>query len=236
MDKKRKEDLQSLCELLHITMSDLSLLDMALTHTSYAYESKKHPRPEHNERLEFLGDSVLSLVVSTYIYKKYPKNDEGFLSKLRAFLVCEATLAKLAKNVDLGEHLLLGNGELNVSGRERPSILADAFESLMGAYYLDQGFHATQKLLDGLLLKKIPDLVKEGFDLDYKTRLQEVVQKNGAIEIIYEQLEALGPAHDRTFKMRVLIDGTEYGRGSGHSKKEAEQHAARIALEKKAAE
>lgn len=233
MNKKREEELLELCEKFHITMKNLSLLDTALTHTSYAYESKKHPHPEHNERLEFLGDSVLSLVVSTYIYKRYGKKDEGFLSKLRAFLVCEPTLAQLAKKVDLGDYLLLGNGELNVSGRERPSILADAFESIIAAYYLDHGFDKVQKFLDDVLLKEVPILVKEGFDLDYKTRLQEVAQRNGAVEIVYEQIDATGPAHDRVFTMSVIVDGKEYGRGEGHSKKEAEQHAAQAALKRK---
>jgi len=232
MDKKRREDLNNLCKSLNLEMHDLELMNTALTHTSYAYESKKRPHPEHNERLEFLGDSVLSLVVSTYIYDKYTKKDEGYLSKLRAFLVCETTLAVFAKKMKLGDYLLLGNGELNVSGRERPSILADAFESVVGAYYLDQGLEKVGQFLFEIILKNIETLAKEGIDMDYKTRLQEEVQKNGVVDIEYEQLEATGPAHERVFKMRVLINKTERGRGSGRTKKEAEQQAAKIALAK----
>lgn len=236
MDKQRSKDLEQLCDKLCITMRNLQLLDTALTHTSYAYEAKQLPRPEHNERLEFLGDSVVSVVVSTYIYAKYPDKDEGYLSKLRAFLVCEATLARLAKQVGLGEYLRLGNGELRVSGRERPSILADAFEAVVGAYYLDQGLEQVRVYLDRLLLCHVDELAQEGIYLDYKTRLQEEVQSRGAVNIVYEQLAMDGPAHDRTFTMRVVVDGLEWGRGSGHSKKEAEQHAAQVALQKKTSE
>jgi ribonuclease-3 len=230
MDKKRKEDLTNLCKSLDIKMHDLELMNTALTHTSYAYESKKRPHPEHNERLEFLGDSVLSLVVSTYIYDKYTKKDEGYLSKLRAFLVCETTLAVFAKKMKLGDYLLLGNGELNVSGRERPSILADAFESVVGAYYLDHGLEEVKKFLYDIILKHIDALAKEGIDMDYKTRLQEEVQKNGVVDIEYDQLEAIGPAHERIFTMRVMVNRKERGRGSGRTKKEAEQQAAKVAL------
>lgn len=232
MNNQRREEIDRLNKSLNLAMQNTELLNTALTHTSYAYESKQVPRPEHNERLEFLGDSVLSLVVSTYIYDKYTKMDEGFLSKLRAFLVCEMTLAGLAKNLHLGEHLLLGNGEKHLAGAERPSILADAFESVVGACYLDCGLSAATAFLHENLLKHIDMLVQEGFDLDFKTRLQEEVQKQGAVDITYEQLEMKGPAHDRIFTMRVLVDAKEFGRGTGHSKKEAEQQAAKMALRK----
>jgi len=231
MNKKRKEALLKLCKALPMDFTSLELLDTALTHTSYAYEAKPNHHLVHNQRLEFLGDSVLSLVVSTYIYKKYKSKDEGELSKLRAFLVCEGTLAYLAKGISLGDYLLLGKGELNVDGEENPSILADAFEAVIGACYLDKGFAAVNELLSGLLLNKITELTKYGFDLDYKTRFQEEVQKHGPAEIAYVELESKGPAHARTFVMSLTVDGKECGRGEGHSKKEAEQHAAHEALE-----
>ena len=155
MEEQRQKELEGLCRQLGMVMEDLHLLDMALTHTSYAYESKKNPRPQHNQRLEFLGDSVLSLVVSTHIYRHYPQMDEGELSKFRAFLVCEETLAQLATEIHLGDHLLLGKGEINLDGEENPSILADAFESVLGAYYLDQGFAKVTGLLDRLLIRRI---------------------------------------------------------------------------------
>ncbi|WP_303225433.1 ribonuclease III [uncultured Acidaminococcus sp.] len=230
MEEQRQKELEGLCRQLGMVMKDLHLLDMALTHTSYAYESKKKPRPQHNQRLEFLGDSVLSLVVSTHIYKTCPQMDEGELSKLRAFLVCEETLAQLATENHLGDHLLLGKGEINLDGEENPSILADAFESVLGAYYLDQGFGKVTELLGRLLISRIPELTADGIDRDYKTRLQEVVQKDGPVEIDYEQVSAEGPSHNRTFVMRVLVNQEERGRGRGRTKKEAEQRAAREAL------
>lgn len=230
MEEQRQKELEGLCRQLGMVMKDLHLLDMALTHTSYAYESKKNPRPQHNQRLEFLGDSVLSLVVSTHLYKTCPQMDEGELSKLRAFLVCEETLAQLATENHLGDHLLLGKGEINLDGEENPSILADAFESVLGAYYLDQGFAKVTELLGRLLISRIPELTADGIDRDYKTRLQEVVQKDGPVEIDYEQVSAEGPSHNRTFVMRVLVNQEERGRGRGRTKKEAEQRAAREAL------
>lgn len=230
MEEQRQKELEGLCRQLGMVMKDLHLLDMALTHTSYAYESKKNPRPQHNQRLEFLGDSVLSLVVSTHIYKTCPQMDEGELSKLRAFLVCEETLAQLATENHLGDHLLLGKGEINLDGEENPSILADAFESVLGAYYLDQGFAKVTELLGRLLISRIPELTADGIDRDYKTRFQEVVQKDGPVEIDYEQVSAEGPSHNRTFVMRVLVNQEERGRGRGRTKKEAEQRAAREAL------
>lgn len=230
MEEQRQKELEGLCRQLGMEMKDLYLLDMALTHTSYAYESKKNPRPQHNQRLEFLGDSVLSLVVSTHIYKTCPQMDEGELSKLRAFLVCEETLAQLATENHLGDHLLLGKGEINLDGEENPSILADAFESVLGAYYLDQGFARVTGLLNRLLISRIPELTADGIDRDYKTRLQEVVQKDGPAEILYDQVSAEGPSHNRTFVMRVLVNGNELGKGRGRTKKEAEQRAAREAL------
>ena len=227
MEEQRQKELEGLCRQLGMVMKDLHLLDMALTHTSYAYESKKNPRPQHNQRLEFLGDSVLSLVVSTHIYKTCPQMDEGELSKLRAFLVCEETLAQLATENHLGDHLLLGKGEINLDGEENPSILADAFESVLGAYYLDQGFAKVTELLGRLLINRIPELTADGIDRDYKTRLQEVVQKDGPVEIDYEQVSAEGPSHNRTFVMRVLVNQEERGRGRGRTKKEAEQRGQR---------
>ena len=230
IEEQRQKELEGLCRQLGMEMKDLHLLDMALTHTSYAYESKKNPRPQHNQRLEFLGDSVLSLVVSTHIYKTCPQMDEGELSKLRAFLVCEETLAQLATENHLGDHLLLGKGEINLDGEENPSILADAFESVLGAYYLDQGFARVTGLLNRLLISRIPELTVDGIDRDYKTRLQEVVQKDGPAEILYDQVSAEGPSHNRTFVMCVLVNGNELGKGRGRTKKEAEQRAAREAL------
>ena len=214
---------------LNYSFRNPALLEEALNHSSYANEHRAAGL-RSNERLEFLGDSVLSLVVSTHIYKTCPQMDEGELSKLRAFLVCEETLAQLATENHLGDHLLLGKGEINLDGEENPSILADAFESVLGAYYLDQGFARVTGLLNRLLISRIPELTADGIDRDYKTRLQEVVQKDGPAEILYDQVSAEGPSHNRTFVMRVLVNGNELGKGRGRTKKEAEQRAAREAL------
>lgn len=232
MDKFREKALTQFCAGLHIVMDDLSLMDTALTHSSYAYEVTKGTRPEFNQRLEFLGDSVLSLVVSTYLYQHYPAMDEGQLSKFRAFLVCEETLAELAQEMHLGSLLLLGKGEHHLDGEKNPSILADAFESVIGAYYLDQGYGKAAALLAELLLAKIPILTEDGIDRDYKTRFQEAAQKDGPVDIEYRLAEAQGPSHDRTFVMKVFVNNVEFGTGSGRTKKAAEQSAARVALKK----
>jgi ribonuclease-3 len=232
MNKERKEELQELCRSLKIEMNDLYLLNTALTHTSYAHESKQFPKPNHSERIEFLGDSVLGLVVSTYMYKRFPRMDEGELTKLRAYLVCETTLSKYAKQIGLGDYILLGRGELLSGGRERNSILADAYESVGGAYYLDQGLEKAEKYLLDMMREELEMTAKHGLCRDFKTRLQDMVQKEGVVEIIYQLLGAKGPDHDKVFDTAVVINGVITGEGSGKSKKEAEQNAAREALMK----
>lgn len=232
MEKKRLSELRQLCESLAIDMAQLSLLDTALTHPSYAHEAKSHPKPKHNQRLEFLGDSVLSLVVSTYLFRHYRNLDEGELSKFRAFLVCEETLAQLAGEMQLGRYLLLGKGEQHMAGEDNPSILADAFESVLGAYYLDKGFQAACEFLDRILIQRIPELTADGIDRDYKSRLQEKVQESGPAEIRYEQVSADGPTNNRTFIMAVKVNDVVQGCGKGRTKKEAEQRAAREALKR----
>lgn len=144
ISEERRAKLQELCSNLGITMQQYELLNLALTHTSFAHETHHYPHNEHNERLEFLGDSVLGLIVSTYMYEHFPHFDEGRMTKLRAQVVCEASLYQCAKRIGLGDYLRMGNGELSSGGNKRPSILADAFEAVLGAYYLDQGFAAAQ--------------------------------------------------------------------------------------------
>ncbi len=232
MQSKRKEELLAFCGQLGITMNNLELLNTALTHTSYAHESKEQPRPVHNERIEFLGDSVLSIIVSTYMYKNFPRLNEGELTKLRAHIVCETSLAQYARKISLGKYLRLGKGEDFSGGRERASILADAFESVLGAYYIDQGLPAAQKFLLGLMKTELDFICEHGIYSDYKTRLQEIVQKDGDVDIVYELVDASGPEHNKVFTTAVSIGGKVVGKGAGHSKKEAEQHAAKSALEK----
>lgn len=230
MNKERKEVLKDLCIALNIEMEDMYLLNTALTHTSYAHESKETPKPPHSERLEFLGDSVLGLVVSTYMYKRFPKMDEGELTKLRAHLVCEASLAKYAREINLGEYILLGKGELISGGSDRASILADAFESVIGAYYLDQGLEKVNNYILQLMKEELIVMAKHGMCLDFKTRLQETVQKEGIVDIAYCLIAAKGPDHDKIFETAVTVNGDIIGSGVGKSKKEAEQNAAKEAL------
>lgn len=232
MQSKRKDELLEFCGLLGITMDNLDLLNTALTHTSFAHESKEQPRPVHNERIEFLGDSVLSLIVSTYMYKHFPKLNEGELTKFRAHIVCETSLAQYAHKISLGKYLRLGKGEASSGGRERASILADAFESVLGAYYIDQGLVAAEKFLLGLMKVELDFICEHGIYSDYKTRLQEIVQRDGDVEISYELIDSSGPEHNKSFTTVVSVAGKVVGKGVGHSKKESEQHAAKSALEK----
>ena len=233
ISEERRARLQELCESLGITMQRYELLNLALTHTSFAHETIHYPHNEHNERLEFLGDSVLGLIVSTYMYEHFPHFDEGKMTKLRAQVVCETSLYQCARRIGLGKYLRMGNGELSSGGNKRPSILADAFEAVLGAYYLDQGFAAAQKYLLGLLEEEINAVCNGQLVMgDYKSMLQEQLQHKAQYEIVYEMLDFEGPEHNRIFTSGVFINGTEYGRGKGRTKKESEQQAAREALER----
>ena len=231
--EERKEQLKELCAGLGITMHHYELLNLALTHTSFAHETLHYPHNEHNERLEFLGDSVLGLIVSTYMFEHFPHFDEGRMTKLRAQVVCEASLYQCAKCIGLGDYLRMGNGELSSGGNKRPSILADAFEAVLGAYYLDQGFAAAQQYLLGLLEEEINAVCNGQLVMgDYKSMLQERLQHEAQYEIVYEMLDFEGPEHNRIFTSGVFINGMEYGSGKGRTKKESEQQAAREALER----
>lgn len=232
MQRQREEQLKEFCQLLGVEMCNLELLDMALTHSSYAHEVKRKPKPEHNERIEFLGDSVLSIIVSTYMFNNFPKLAEGKLTKLRAHIVCEGSLYEYAKKIHLGDYLLLGRGEDLSGGRERPSILADAFEAVLGAIYLDCGMETARKYILGLMTEEIDDICANGTCGDYKTQLQEYLQKDGDVDLLYKVIATSGPEHNKTFKTEVLLDGEALGTGTGRSKKDAEQQAAKDAMEK----
>lgn len=235
--RERMAQLQEFCEELGITMQRYELLNLALTHTSFAHETMHYPHNEHNERLEFLGDSVLSLIVSTYMYQHFPSFDEGKMTKLRAQVVCEASLYQCAKKMRIGDYLRMGHGELVSGGNMRPSILADAFEAVLGAYYLDQGFTAAQKYLLGLLEDEIKAVCRGLVMLgDYKSMLQEFLQQYSQSEVSYELLGFTGPEHNRIFTSGVFVDKEAYGKGSGRTKKESEQQAAKEALDRLRAE
>jgi ribonuclease III len=205
----------------------LSYYEQSLTHSSYAHE--KGQRRIHNERLEFLGDAVLELIISDYLYQHYPNFSEGKLTKLRADLVCEASLARLAFGLNLGQYLRLGKGEINGGGASRPSLLADTIEALIGANYLDQGLEiCRQNILE--LFSPILQELKEGIlRRDYKTLLQEFAQARYAVTPVYRIVRESGPDHDKVFKAEVILTSDAVGAGEGRSKKEAEQAAAKEA-------
>ncbi|MDY6825653.1 MAG: ribonuclease III [Bacillota bacterium] len=206
---------------------DRKLYEQALTHSSYAHE--KGHRRLHNERLEFLGDAVLELIISDYLYEVYPHLQEGKLTKLRADMVCEASLARIAFTLNLGEYIRLGKGEIVGGGSTRPSLLADAVEAMIGALYLDVGLKkGRQCVLD--LYQQILFELKEGvLRRDYKTLLQEFTQARFAVTPVYRISKESGPDHQKTFEAEVILDNDTIGSGWGRSKKDAEQAAAREA-------
>ncbi|MCQ2372505.1 MAG: ribonuclease III [Phascolarctobacterium sp.] len=232
MQEARKKQLLNFCSLVHIELNDLNLLNMALTHSSYAHEAKENPKPECNERIEFLGDSVLSIIVSTYMYNNYPRLPEGDLTKIRANLVCTQSLFELAQKIHLGEYLLLGRGEALNGGRERDSILEAAFEAVLGAIYLDKGMDYARNYLLNIMQSNIDYACVHGATGDYKTKLQEYLQKDGDVNLTYQLVSCSGPEHNKIFNMEVLLEGKRIGIGTGHKKKDAEQKAAKDALEK----
>jgi len=213
---------------LNIQFRDASLLREAFTHSSYVNE---HKDATHNERIEFLGDAVLQLAVSQYLYRVYPTWPEGKLTFVRAAIVREQALSKLAKKLSLGEYLRLGRGEDLSGGRERPSLLADVFEAFVGALYLDGGWDAVISFLTEHMFPEIEAYVERGV-IDAKSRLHEKVQQLALGAVEYVVREERGPANDREFVIEARIQGEAYGSGSGRTKKEAEQEAAAKALQR----
>ena len=221
--------MEKLEEKIGYSFKDKSLLQTALTHSSYANE--KHDRSLSYERLEFLGDSILGLVTAEFLYSHEPALPEGRMTRLRAELVCEASLKKVAEELGIGEYMRLGKGEERSGGRGRASILADMVESVIAAIYLDSGMDAARSFIIDRLLKNA-DLGEQHKIADYKTELQELVQRKSDSHISYELTGESGPDHNKTFSFCVYINGVAAGQGSGRSKKEAEQAAACAALEK----
>ncbi len=215
-------------EKIGYNFKDESLLSEALTHSSYSNENKG--RVNCNERLEFLGDSVLSLIVTNYIFLNFSQLPEGDLTQLRASLVCEKALYKFAKFIDLGDFIKLSKGERNGGGTDRPSILSDAFEALIAAIFLDGGYECARDFVMNFIGPEIRNLRKKPIK-DYKTTLQEIVQKNPGERLEYRLISESGPDHNKHFVSEVLLNSNSIGKGGGRSKKEAEQQAAREALE-----
>lgn len=225
-------DAKVLEERLGVDFSKKDLLVQAVTHSSYAMEHE-HPRSSCNERLEFLGDAFFDAAIGELLYARLPDVEEGRLTKLRAMIVCEESLYEAALSLGIGDVLLLGRGEEMSGGRTRKSLLADALEALIGALYLDQGYEAVRELVARLFEDKIEDAIEGRIVQDFKSTYQEQLQAHGHVEIHYEVIREEGPDHNKRFFTEVSVDGTVTGKGSGHSKKEAEQAAAKDALTKR---
>ena len=222
--------MEALERKLKYAFRNRALLEEALNHSSYANEHRGAGICS-NERLEFLGDSILGFVTAEHLFKTYPDLPEGDLTRMRAALVCEQSLYEVARHLELGQYLKLGRGEEAGGGRSRQSILADAVEAVFAAIYLDSDIASISRIIHAILLDKATAHVVEE-RRDYKTALQELVQREEGSTLTYRLVEESGPDHNKQFVFEVLVNGTASGRGSGHSKKEAEQAAARDALEK----
>ncbi len=215
---------------INYTFKNINLITEALTHSSYSNESKEQCIV-NNERLEFLGDAVLSVIISEHIFNLLNDIPEGKLTRLRSKIVCEATLAKCSRNINLGLYMKFGKGELMTGGRDRESILADAFEALIAAIFLDGGMEETKKFIYAQMSQYIDDAIKGKIFLDYKTHFQELIQHDKYNKIRYEVVGEDGPDHCKTFYTKVYLNDDVVGHGSGKSKKESEQDAAKYALE-----
>ncbi len=218
------DDFAPLEKRLDYTFANKQLIIEALTHKSFK-------KPYNNERLEFLGDAVLDLIVGEFLFKKFPTEDEGVLSKIRASLVNESGFTRLAKAIDLGSHIYLSPAEENNDGRNKPSLLSNAFEAVIGAIYLEAGLQTCQTIVVKLLEETYPKIDLNTLSKDYKTALQELTQATHGMTPTYETLDTKGPDHKKEFEIGVLLDGRPIARAWGKSKKEAQQKAARIALE-----
>lgn len=227
MKLEKEEKLKKLEENIGYTFKDINLLKNALTHTSYANEHDM----KSNEKLEFLGDSILEFISSDYMYKKYTLLKEGELTKVRATVVCEKSLYKIAKTHNFSDFLYLGKSEVMTGGNKRPAILADSVEAVIAALYIDGGLEVAKRFIIDNLKDEIEIATKNVGRKDYKTVLQEELQKNGDVNIEYKIINESGPDHDKRFEAQVLLNGKSLATGKGKSKKEAEMQAAKKALE-----
>ena len=217
---------------IQYSFSDPELLQTALTHSSF---SRENAGTTCNERLEFIGDAFFDAIIGEKLFELFPEKEEGFLSRVRASLVCEKSLAQIARKLDLGSCLRLGHGEEKAHGREKESILADAMEAVIGAIYMDGGFETVQDVVLRLFAQPIEEARKGHYIItDYKTALQEKLQAQGSVEIRYELIGESGPDHDKTFHTQVVVNGKPQTKGTGKNKKQAEQDAARQLLERNA--
>jgi len=223
-----EQQLRGLQEKLNHSFNDINLLEKSLTHSSYANEKFKNSA-DSNERLEFLGDSLLGMTVALLIYNFKPTLTEGQMTKLRAELICERSLASIASELDLGSYMLLSRGEENGGGRSRPSMLADAFEAVLAAVYLDGGYEPVERVISAYIKPRMDNPAHSFYD--YKTVLQELIQVKPGQTLFYEKTDEYGPDHNKLFTVEVKLNGKTIGTGTGKSKKNAEQEAAKTAID-----
>ena len=228
ISEKRKKELETFLVKNNVEAGNFDLINASLTHPSFIFE-KELQKTQHNQRLEFLGDAVVGLIVGEYLYNRFPEKKEGALTKMRAAIVCESALAGAARKINLGRYMLMGKGEKMGGGENRSSNLADAWEALCGAIYLEKGLAGVKDFIIDCLWDAIDNVAKGNYG-DFKTRLQEIIQKSPEQEIEYRILEENGPDHDKDFVAGVYINGEKVAEGAGKTKKEAEQGAARAAL------
>jgi ribonuclease-3 len=222
-------ELAVLQKALGVSFNNPSLLEQALVHSSYLNENPAIAAS--NQRLEFLGDAVLGLVIAQELYRRLPQSSEGKMTELRSWLVRGDALSRLAKSISLGSYLYMGKGEEASGGRDKPANLAGALEAAMGAIFLDQGFNTARDFILKLMGKELDKALSQGVEADYKSQLQELIQARHQPAPTYQVIEATGPDHDRSFTVEVRLGDTVLGRGRGKSKKSAEEEAARSALE-----
>ena len=234
LSTERKKELQLFEKHAHIRFRKLEFLNHAFTHRSFAHEAGENG--ENNERLEFLGDSVLGLVVAQYLYETLPDQPEGELARIKSFVVSEASLSEIARGLRVDNFILIGKGEEYSGGRSKKTILADCLEAIIGAYYLDSGFPAAERFVHTMLIPEINKVLENRHAKDYKTLLQELVQKRMKTYPRYRVVQKTGPDHDKTFWIEVHVGERSFGAGKGKNKKEAEQEAARLAYESMTAE
>jgi ribonuclease III len=226
---KRKKELKTILKKISINFRNYSLLNLALSHRSYVNEKGFD---DNNEKLEFLGDSILGFVITEFLYKELPEYNEGDLARIKSFVISESTLTKIAKKIGLNKYILIGKGEETSGGRNKKTIISDAFEAFLGSYYLDSNFTKVKQLIIKLFKDEIILVVENKHEKDYKTLLQEYSQKKYKVCPIYKLTNKRGPEHDVTFFMQVLINDKIYGVGQGKSKKDAEKEAAKNAFKK----
>ncbi|OOB76885.1 MAG: ribonuclease III [Epulopiscium sp. Nuni2H_MBin003] len=229
ISKQRQDELTKFQNSIKYNFKSQFLINKALTHSSYANEHKDE-NVKDNERLEFLGDAILDLIVSEYLFKKYPEAHEGDLSKYRASIVCESGLAKAGRDLNIGDYILLGKGEKMSGGNDRSSIIADAFEAVTGAMFMDSSFEDVRIFLANTLIESVRYTTTDKLYQDYKTILQVEAQKNNKNVLVYDIVEEKGPDHDKEFVVELKQNGEVIGSGSGKTKREAEQIAAHMAL------